>query len=357
MALDFWNTFNLNLNGTYFGNTLFDYLVFLVIIGLSVLVGKIIYFITARIVKHVTKKTETMLDDILIEALDKPLVFLVFIIGLYFGQHTLTLTEGVSQTFLNIIKILFIVDVAWFLFRFIDSFVEHYMIPLSKKTDNDLDDALVPMVRKLLKIIIIIITGIMIISRFGYDVTSLVAGLGIGGLAVALAAKDLLGNMFGGASIVSDKMFKLGDRIRFDKYDGFVQEVGMRSSRITTLDGSEIIVPNANIVNGILENVSRERRRRIRYTLGVTYDTSSIKLQRAMNIVTKIIQEKKGTEECTVFFDSFGDFSLNILVNYYINDLKNILQIKSAINEEIKRQFDREGIEFAFPTRTLYMKK
>lgn len=344
---------------TYFGNTLLDYIIFLVIVSFSIVIGKVVYYIIRNILKHLAKKSETKVDDILLEVLDHPLVFLIFIIGLYFGYHTLVLSEGLKNLLSNIVSILLIVDVAWFVIRLFDQLIVHYIIPLASKTETDLDDALMPIIRKLSKYGIGIISGIMILDKFGYNITSLVAGLGIGGLAVALAAKDMLGNMFGGASILTDKPFKIGDKIKFDGLEGNVSEVGLRSTKIKSMDGSELIVPNAKIADSVLENVSREKARRIRFTIGVTYETSNDKLQKAVELINAIFEKhpdiEKGTHQ--VFFSDFADSSLNFTVVYWIINLDKIFEIRNDVNFAIKKQFEKAGIDFAYPTRTLYMKK
>ncbi len=354
MAIDM-NYFTDILSSSYFGNTILDYLIFFAILAVSIVLGKVVYYIIVNFIKKFAEKTETMMDDIIVDALDHPLVFFIFIIGLYVAYNTLNLNESVVLVFSNIVKILFIIDVAWFMFQFIDSFIHHYIIPLTEKTKTTLDDALVPIGRKLVKVIIVAIALIMIFDKFGYDITSLVAGLGIGGLAFALAAKDMLSNMFGGVSILTDKPFSINQRIRFDGNDGYVRSVGLRSSKVETFDGTQLVVPNSIIANAIIENVTREDRRRIKFFLGLTYDTSTTKMKKAMTILRKIIKEQTGAEDCKVFFDEFADSSLNLMVIYWISDLKNILKIKSDVNMRIKIEFEKEGIDFAFPTQTLYL--
>jgi MscS family membrane protein len=346
------------LNNIYLGNRLLDYIIFLAIIAISIVFGKVIYYITKNILKQLVKKSETLLDDIFVEAMDHPLVFLIFIIGLAIAYNTLTLNEATILFFKNLISILLIIDATWFLTAFLDQLIIHYVIPLSAKTDSDLDDALLPIIRKLVRWGIIIIAAIMILDKFGYNIASLVAGLGIGGIAIAMAAKDMLGNMFGGASIISDKPFKLGDRIKFADIDGKVQEVGIRSTKITTFDGTEIIVPNATIANSTLENVSREKERRIKFTIGLTYETSSTKLKKAATIIKKIVKNHKHTtNKVNVYFTEFADSSLNLTITYWINNLDAIFATKSEINFAIKKEFDKESLDMAFPSRTIYLRE
>ncbi len=346
------------LSMVFFNNTLLQYVLFCGILAASVILGKIAYYITKNFVKLLTKKTETMLDDMLIEVAEHPAIFLIFIFGFYIAYKILTLSEEVEQTFFNIVLVLFIINLTWFFTRLLDGLITYYLIPLSKKTGTDLDDAILPILQKAGKVVLVFIAAIIILDKFGYNVTSLIAGLGIGGLAVALAAQDTLSNMFGGITIIADKPFSLGNRIRIGGNDGFIKEIGIRSTKMTTLDGSDLIIPNSTIAKEIIENISREKSRRIKMTIGVEYSTPTKKLENALKIVQEIIKKHSYTEnEAKIFFEQFADSSLNITIIYWIKNLEKIPETQNEINFEIKRRFEKEKISFAFPTRTIYMKK
>ncbi len=347
------------LTMTFFSNTLLQYFIFFGILAGAIVIGKIAYYIIKNFVKVLTKKTKTVADDMLIEVCEHPVVFLIFIIGFYIAYKTLTLTEAVEHTFFNIVLVMIIFNLTWFFTRLIDGLIKHYLVPFSKKTQTDLDDALIPILRRLSKIILIFIAAIIVLDKFGYNVASLVAGLGIGGLAVALAAQETLSNVFGGITILTDKPFSLGDRVKVAGNEGFVKEIGMRSTKITTLDGSELVIPNSTIAKDVIENVTREKERRIKLTLGLVYETDMKKLEKAVKILKKIIKDQDGVQKnkCDILFDQFADFSLNLVVIYWITDLTKIFEIKSAINFRIKEAFEKEKIEFAYPTRVVYNKK
>lgn len=344
---------------TFFGNTLLQYIIFFGILSAAIIIGKIAYYIITNFIKAFTKKTQTVLDDMLIEVSEHPAIFLIFILGFYVAYKTLSLSETAEETFFNIVLVMLIINLTWFFVRLIDGLIKYYLVPFSQRTETDLDDALIPILRKLTKVVLIFIALIIILDKFGYNVTSLVAGLGIGGLAVALAAQETLGNIFGGVTILTDKPFGFGDRIKVSGNDGFVKEIGMRSTKITTLEGSELIIPNATLSKEIIENVTREKERRIRVSVGVVYETPTKKLTRLVVLVKKIIAEQDGVniEKCCVFFDEFADSSLNFTIIYWITDLSKILEIKSAVNFKIKEAFEKEKIEFAYPTRVVYSKK
>jgi MscS family membrane protein len=347
------------LEMTFFNNTLLQYFIFFSILSGAIIVGKIAYYLIKNFIKVLTKKTETVADDMLIEVCEHPAIFLIFIIGFYIAYKTLTLTEAVEHTFFNIVLVMIIFNLTWFFTRLIDGLIKYYLVPFSQKTQTDLDDALIPILRRLSKIILIFIAAIIVLDKFGYNVASLVAGLGIGGLAVALAAQETLSNVFGGITILTDRPFTLGDRIKVSGNDGFVKEIGMRSTKITTLDGSELVVPNATIAKEVIENVTRERERRIRTVIGVVYETPTKKLEKFREIVKKIISEQEGVVngKCDVLFDEYADSSLNFVVVYWITELLKIPDIKSEVNFKIKEACEKEGIEFAYPTRVIYNKK
>jgi len=346
------------LDNVYFGNTIFDYLIFFAIIVGSLIVGRAVFYISKRVLRKKAEISKTKIDDILVEAMEKPLVFLIFIIGFIIALKTLNLSSSVSEIFSNIIQIILTINIFWFVIYFVDALLMYYITPLASKTKSELDDVLLPVVRRLVKVTLIVIAVIIIIDNFGYDVTSLIAGLGIGGLAFALAAKDMLANLFGGMSILTDKPFKLGDRIKIEDYDGWVREIGLRTTKMETLDGFQLIVPNAKIADTILQNVSREKSRKVKATIGVEYDTPMRKMEEAKKILEDVILKNKDTENRSIIsFTEFGDSSLNFLVIYWIKNLDKILNAKHNINMEIKKRFEKAKIEMAFPTRTVYLKK
>ena len=190
-----------------------------------------------------------------------------------------------------------------------------------------------------------------------YNVASILAGLGIGGLAVALAAKDTLSNIFGSVAIFIDRPFVVGERVVFGEFDGTVEAIGMRSTKIRTLDGTLVSVPNSLVANSAVNNVARRTTIKNLYTIGVTYDTSYDKLEKALEILREIFKNHPSTDNYWVYFKEFGAHSLNILVIHWCKhtNYQEFLQATEEINLQIKRQFEQRAIEFAFPTQTLYL--
>ncbi len=342
----------------WLGNPWWQYLEFFGVVVLGVLVGKVFYWIISNIILKFASRTKTKLDDLIIHALKRPVLLAIFIASVFYGSSFIVMSDSFKSVFKSIISVLVTLDIAWIIMNVIDAIIVNYISPATAKTKTDLDDTLIPIIRKALKITIITVTIILIIDNFGYDVTSLIAGVGIGGLAFALAAQDLLANMFGGIAILTDKPFKLGDRIKVDGNDGFIKEIGLRTTRMMTLDGTMIVIPNSVIAHSTLENISKEKARKVKVTIGLTYDTPNKKLEQAKKIIADVIKENPDTlDESLVSFYNFGDSALEILVIYWIKNFDNLLGARDRVNFEIKKRFEKAKIEMAFPTQTVYVKK
>ena len=331
------------------------WLVSLGFILFSFIIGKVAYWIVGNCIKKVTEKTKTNLDDLLIELVERPVVTAFMVSGIYFSISLLELPELVTKIFSRSYSFVIALLGAWLISRFFEAFHRSYLVKFAEKTDSELDDQLMPIIRKGVNSIIWITAIIIGLNNAGYDVGAMIAGLGIGGLALAMASKDTVANVFGGFTIFTDQPFKLNDRIQIAGYDGTVQEVGIRSTRIKTLDGRMVTMPNAKFADAPVENVTAEPSRKIVLNLGLTYDTNHDEMQKGMDILKEIAEKHPHTEEnILVGFNGFGDFSLNIIFIYYISKDGDILQTQTDINMEILKRFGEEKLDFAFPTQTLY---
>jgi len=346
------------LSTSIFGNNVLQYIYFIGLLLLTLIVAKIVYLLFTKVFRLLAKKTKSKLDDLLIIALQKPVLFGIFIGGLHYSRTVFILTEKMNTIYSQTIEILVILAVTWFIQKFIDALLVNYIRPLTQKSSSKTDNTIYPLAKKTVTFIIYAIAFVLIIQTMGFQVTGLVAGLGIGGLAFALAAKDILANLFGGAAIISDKPFKIGDRIKVDSYDGFVSKIGLRSTVLTTFSGTNIILPNSKVADNYIENISREDARRVKFILGVEYSTSSTKLEKAKKILADIIKKNSSTDDKSlVHFKEFGPSSLDLQLIYWIKDLDNILGAQDEVNFAIKKAFEKEKIEFAYPSQTVYVKK
>ncbi|MCU7797531.1 MAG: mechanosensitive ion channel family protein [Candidatus Thiodiazotropha sp. (ex Myrtea spinifera)] len=343
------------LEQTYYGNTLQTWLIALGIIVLSALLGKVVYWVFSRIVRGVTSRTKSKLDDIIVDMVEEPVVFLLITFGIWFGLSQLTLPEILEVSIGNAYHVIFALLIGWMLSRLFDAIYQEYLVPWASKTENDLDDQLLPVLSKGVKMIIWAMAVIIGLNNAGYNVGALIAGLGIGGLALAMAAKDTVSNIFGGFTIFSDQPFKINDRVKVAGYDGTVSEIGVRSTRLRTLEGREVTIPNAKFADAPVENVTREPSRKVVLNLGLTYDTTSEQMQQALDLLREIHEDNPGAEDkVSLGFNGFGDFSLNILFIYYIRKGADILSVQTEMNMAILRAFNEKGLEFAFPTQTIY---
>jgi len=339
-------------------NTLVSIITSVLILFGAIILGKLLYWTIGKFVKTLAARTKSGLDDILVDKLEEPVVYGIVILGFYWGFNRLHFTERVDAFFANIFMIIFILNVTWLIVRVIDSLVEEYIVPIVDKSDSDLDDQLLPILRKMIKAVLWTFGIVIALSNSGFDVAALIAGLGIGGLALALAAQDTVKNVFGGIMVFIDKPFKIKERIKVNGMDGFVEEIGVRSTRMRTLEGRIITIPNGQFADHAVENVSLEPTRKVNISLGLTYDTTPDQMEEAMNILKDIIVGNPLVEDdVLISFNSWGDFSMGIQVIYFITEGDNIFSAQSEINLEILKRFNAAGLEFAYPTQTVYKKE
>ncbi len=343
------------LTTEYYGNTPTDWLIAFGIVFFSVIAARLIYWLFSRVVRIFTAKSKTKLDDIIVDMIEEPAVYMVVVVGIWFAFASLTLPEGWMETIGRGYQVIVALLVGWLLSRLFSAICREYLFPLAEKSDNDLDDLLVPVITKGVNMMIWALAIVIGLNNAGYDVAALIAGLGIGGLALAMAAKDTVANIFGGFTIFTDKPFYINDRIVIDGYDGFVQEIGIRSTRLKTLSGRIVTIPNSTFADSPVENITWEPSRKIKIDLGLTYDTSPENMEKAMEILRDINAQNTHTQENSVVaFNGFGDFAMNIMFIYYISSGEDIAGTQSEINMAILTRFNEAGLEFAFPTQTLY---
>lgn len=347
------------MSNMYYGNTVEEWAIALALVVVSFIGGKLIYWIFSNFVKKLTSKTKNKLDDLIIDNVEEPVMLGIILLGSWYALGNLNLSEGIRAFLDNAFWGIITLNIAWFLARMFEAVYHEYIIPLADKTETDLDDQILPIVRKGVKTVIWTLGIIIALDNAGYNITALLAGLGIGGLALAMAAKDTVSNIFGGIMIFLDKPFKIKDRIKIAGFDGTVKEIGLRSSKIKTLDGTEVIVPNHIFIESPVENVSREPTRKIVLNLGLVYDTSPSDMKKAMKLLDEIAKEKEDmiNKDYKIGFNSFGDFSLGIIFIYYIKKSADILGTQNEINLEILDKFNKNKLSMAFPTQTIELKK
>jgi MscS family membrane protein len=343
------------LEQTFYGNTVLEWLIAAGIMVSAAIAGKLLYWIFGNVAKKLTARTKTQFDDIVIDMVEEPAAFVAFLAGTWYALHRLSFGEGAREFIGHVFQFVIIMTASWMLVRLFDALFKEYLEPLAEKTETDLDDQLLPIVNKGTKLTIWVVGLIIALNNAGYDVAAALAGLGIGGLALAMAGRDTVANMFGGLTIFVDQPFKLNDRVKVDGFDGTVKEIGLRSTRLETLEGRIVTIPNARFSENSVENVSAEPARKVVSTIGLTYDMKASQMKEAMETLRAIAVGHGGVEDDTVLvaFTGFGDFSMNIWFAYWIRKDADILDVQTEVNLAILDEFTKKGLDMAFPTQTL----
>ncbi len=350
------------LNQTFLGISIERYAAAFAVLLVALVLRKVLAHLFTAVIFPFAKKTDSRYDDIVIEAVRKPLMLLVFIAGLFVAIQILQLpTEptDLRHFAFAMLKVLITFAIAWACYNLV-SLLDEWLSQWVDRTELTLDDHLAPFVRKSLRVFIIFLAVLMAIQNLGFSISGILASLGIGGLAVALAAKDTLANVFGSVMIIIDRPFHIGDLVKTKDLEGIVEEVGFRSTKIRTLDGSLISVPNSTITNMAIDNCSRMTARRIRMTIGVAYETTTDQLRQAVEMTRTMLasQEKIDPQRIVVRFTEFGASSLDILVNCYTDatGTPEYLAVREEVCLRIMEILEEAGVEIAFPSRSLYLR-
>ena len=346
------------LSKEIFGNPIENWLIAIGILVGSFVFVKILYWVFSNIFQKITSKTANSLDDTLLRTLQKPTTFLVIVSAYFYSVKFLHFSLNTESILLNIAYIFIALGITSIISRIIDAVISEVILPISEKSETSFDNHLIPVIQKAVRAIIWSLGLVVGLDNIGFDITAMIAGLGIGGLALALAAQDSVKNIFAGIMIFLDKPFKIKDRIKIDGHDGVVEEVGLRSTRIRTLEGRIVTIPNCTFTDNSVINVTSQPALKVKINLGLTYDTNENDMQKAINILQDIVKNQDAiTDDYAAGFNGFGDFSLNILFMYYVRPESHWLNTQTLVNKEVLRRFNEEGLEFAFPTQTIYKKE
>jgi small-conductance mechanosensitive channel len=334
------------------GNTILQWLVALgiIIVSWAVIRGAKHVFLTK--LKRFSSHTRTTLDDFIVQLAEGALIPALYLGALYAGINYLTLNPKVDKY----LHVAVMVVVTFIIIKTITSAI-NYLI--NNSLGNDAKDIEKKKQARgiiiIVNIILWVLALVFLINNLGYNITSVVTGLGIGGVAIALASQAILGDLFNYFVIFFDKPFEVGDFIIVDDKMGSIEYIGVKSTRIRTLSGEQLICSNTNLVNARIHNYKRMETRRVVFTLGVVYNTSPEKVQRIPGLIKDIILSQKDTRFDRAHFSAFGQFSLTFEVVYYILSAEYNLYMdrQQAIYLAILNAFRKEGIQFALPTQTL----
>ncbi len=346
--------FNWNL----WGNSGINYLQSLLLFLVLAFTFKIFQVIILHRLEKLSQKTDTDIDDFLVGLVKSVKPPLYFLLALFLSIKSLHF----SNEWERIITIILFIIIAYQTIILISQAIDYVVYKLSTGTKEDeKNKEIIKLLGRIAKGAVWVVAILIILDNMGVNVTSAIAGLGIGGIAIAMAVKDLLSDMIASLSIFMDKPFRVGETVKIGTDRGKVESVGIKTTRIRTIGGEQLIIPNKDLAEARIRNMKRMEKRRVKFTLGVVYGLSANIIEKIPNIIQEII-EKEGGEEVEFnrsHFATYGDYSLNFETVYHIksNEYTKYMDIQQKINLAIYKKFEEEKIEFAYPTQVVYLNK
>ena len=345
------------LENEIWGNSIQNWIISILIIVAAIVIVKLITLLSKRVLKPLTDRTKNQLDNIIFYSLEPPVKFAIILLGIWIAIHRLVYPDSFVKVVDNIYRILIVLDITWVFARLFSGLLQVYW----GRRSNGQNNKMLPIIKRTILVVVWIIGLVMALSNVGVDISALLGTLGIGGIAFALAAQDTVKNIFGAFTLLTDKPFNIGDTIRFDSIEGTVVDIGIRSTRIMNDDKRIITIPNFKITDSAITNISSEPMRRVVLNLRLTYDTTAEKMNEALKILKALPQKVENVSSSpsnvVALFTEYSDSALGIKYIYYIEKQGDISGVTSNMNMEILDSFNKAGIEFASPTRTIYLQK
>ena len=337
---------------------LWKYVASLIFIILAYYVAKLIDLLVNVWLKRFTVKTKTDKDDLILELLHGPVKLVALVIFLHIGLSLFDWPDHAQLLLSRGMIVVVAYSVTYLGLKLVDLVLGLWQEKIVAEQDRIFATQLIPLVSKVSKTGLVIAAVLLTADNLDIRITSALAGLSVGGLALGLAAQDTVANLFGAVAIFMDKPFYIGDRIRVETVEGTVESIGLRSTRVVSKEGHHVTIPNKLMGNAIITNVTRRQTIKTEINLGLTYDTSAKRVTRAVALLGEIFRANPRTEDLVISFNKFGDSALNILVVHVWTgtDLKAHFADLQALNLQIKERFDAEKLEFAYPTQTVYVK-
>ena len=331
-----------------------------IILG-ALVVRTLAVYLLSHYVFRLTQLTDTDIDDLVIKALRRPLDAGIVLIGIYLAVQSYKPSPQVLEWTGTLFSALFLVLLAWLMLRLVNV-LTYWLQGWAERVESPLADQLAPLIGQAARVLIGILAFLMIIQNMGYSISGLIATLGVGGLAVALAAQKTLSDFFGSIMLLIDRPFVVGDWIKSPDsgIEGTVERIGFRSTRIRTFEQTLITVPNSRLADFVTDNISRRGGRRVWITIGVTYDTKADQMREAVKRIKDILKEHSEVSKeffLLVYFTDFGDHSLEIMVYYFTKTIAwaDYLRIREDVNLKIMDALEEMGLSIAFPTRTVHL--
>ncbi|WP_293665022.1 mechanosensitive ion channel family protein [uncultured Parabacteroides sp.] len=339
------------------GNTLETWGISILIIVGAIIIVKLFALFSKKVLKPFIVRTPNHLDNIIYYSLESPIKFAIMLLGIWIAIHRLVYPSSFVKVIDNTYSILIVLNITWIFARLFSGLLELYW----EKKPNGQVNKMMPIIKRTILVIVWIIGLVMALSNIGVNISALLGTLGIGGIAFALAAQDTVKNIFGAFTILTDKPFSIGDTIRVDSFEGTVVDVGVRSTKMMDYDKRIITFPNYKITDANIINISSEPMRRVVLNIGLTYDTTPEKMKEALEILKAIPERVENVSskpsDITAVFTNYADSALVIMYIYFIEKQGDILGVTSNMNMEILASFNKVGLNFAFPTQTIYIQK
>lgn len=337
------------------GNTLGTWGVSILFILGAVVVVKLFSLVSEKVIQPFVARTSNRVDDVIYYSFESPVKFAVILLGTWIGIHKLVYPDSFVKVVDNTYKILIVLNITWVVARLLSGLLQIYW----KQRPAGHLNKMMPVIKRTLLVVVWLIGLVMALSNVGVNISALLGTLGIGGIAFALAAQDTVKNIFGAFTIFTDKPFAIGDTIRVDSFEGTVIDVGIRSTRVMDYDKRIITFPNYKITDASIINISSEPMRRVVTKLGLTYDTPPEKMKQAIEILQSLPAKVKNvspeSSDIIANFSDYADSALVITYIYFIQKGADIGKVTSDMNMEILASFNQAGLDFAFPTQTLYL--
>ena len=343
------------LDWIFFENTVQTWLFAFLVTIAAMLVLRIAMKLIIRRAIAISKRTETDIDDLVAHLLENTKFLFLLVMSLYVGSLVLTLPQKATRLVNSVAVIALLVQSAIWVNELLSYWIIRY--ERRKKEEDPSSVTVVTALGFIGRIVLWSVILLLALDNLGVNITALIAGLGIGGIAIGLALQNILGDLFSSLSIVLDKPFVIGDFIAVDNYLGSVEHIGLKTTRVRSLSGEELIFPNSDLTRSRIHNYKSLSERLVVFSIGVVYETPYEKLAAIPGMIQEIIEDQDQIRFDRAHFKDYGDFSLNFEIVYHVlnPDYNLYMDIQQAINLAILRRFNEEGIEFAYPTQTLFV--
>ena len=345
------------LNQTILNNSLLQWSIAVAALLATVLLLRIIQHLAGRHLTALATRTATQWDDILAALIARTKLLFLIVVSIFISSVFLDLPDRIQSAVSNLFVIALLIQSGlWgvtFLARVLESYRQH------AQENNRAEVTTINLVGLVIRIVLWSIVALLVLDNLGVNVTALVAGLGIGGIAVALALQNILGDLFASLSITFDKPFIIGDFLIIGEHMGSVEHVGLKTTRVRSLSGEQLVFSNSDLLNSRIRNYGRMFERRVVFSIGVTYETPREKLRRIPEIIREVVEAQDDTRFDRSHFMKYGDYALMFETVYHVlsPDYNIYMDIQQSIYFAIHESFEKEGIEFAYPTQKLFVHK